>query len=127
MDLSLLWIPATLAAAPAQTGRNALQRDLAARIGTMGATQVRFLFGLPFAALFLAGVLAVTGESLPRPGPGFLPFLALGALMQIAATALMLAAMRERAFSVVTAYLKTEPSPRSPPTPSSAIRSPRRC
>jgi drug/metabolite transporter (DMT)-like permease len=109
MDITLLWIPATLAAAVAQTGRNALQRDLAARIGTMGATQVRFLFGLPFAALFLAAVLAVTGESLPRPGPGFLPFLALGALMQIAATALMLAAMRERAFSVVTAYLKTEP------------------
>lgn len=109
MDLSLLWIPVTLAAAVAQTGRNALQRDLTARIGTIGATQVRFLFGLPFAALFLAGVLAVTGESLPAPQPGFLAFLALGALMQIAATALMLAAMRERAFSVVTAYLKTEP------------------
>jgi len=109
MDLSLLWIPATLVAAVAQVARNATQRDLAARIGTIGATQVRFLFGLPFAAAFLALALAVSGETLPRPTEGFLGFLAMGALMQIAATALMLAAMRERAFSVVTAYLKTEP------------------
>lgn len=109
MDLSLLWIPATLVAAVAQVARNAMQRDLAARIGTIGATQVRFLFGLPFAAVFLALVLVVAGEALPRPTDGFFAFLATGALMQIAATALMLAAMRERAFSVVTAYLKTEP------------------
>lgn len=109
MDLSLLWIPATLVAAVAQVARNAMQRDLAARIGTIGATQVRFLFGLPFAAAFLALALVVAGETLPQPTDGFLGFLALGALMQIAATALMLAAMRERAFSVVTAYLKTEP------------------
>jgi drug/metabolite transporter (DMT)-like permease len=33
----------------------------------------------------------------------------MGALTQILATALMLSAMRERAFSVVTAYTKTEP------------------
>ncbi|WP_029031629.1 EamA family transporter [Salinarimonas rosea] len=109
MDITLLWIPVTLAAAVAQTGRNALQRDLTAKIGTIGATQVRFLFGLPFAALFLVVALAATGESLPRPGEGFAGFLVVGALAQIAATALMLAAMRERAFSVVTAYLKTEP------------------
>ena len=49
------WILATLIAAAAQTGRNAAQRRLTAELGTMGATAVRFLFGLPFAALFLAG------------------------------------------------------------------------
>ncbi|GGK50399.1 EamA family transporter [Salinarimonas ramus] len=109
MDVTLLWIPVTLAAAVAQTGRNALQRDLTARIGTIGATQVRFLFGLPFAIVFLGIALVATGEALPRPGEGFFGFLLVGALAQIAATALMLAAMRDRAFSVVTAYLKTEP------------------
>lgn len=109
MDVTLLWIPVTLAAAVAQTGRNALQRDLAARIGTIGATQVRFLFGLPFAMLFLVLALLATGEPLPLPGEGFAAFLVLGALAQIAATALMLSAMRVRTFSVVTAYLKTEP------------------
>ena len=109
MDLSLLWIPATLAAAAAQTARNATQRRLTETLGTVGATQVRFLYGLPFAALFLLMVLAVSGERLPRPDAGFLAFVGLGAVTQILATAMMLAAMRERSFAVVTATTKTEP------------------
>ena len=109
MDISLLWIPATLAAAAAQTARNATQRRLTETLGTVGATQVRFLYGLPFAALFLLIVLAVSGERLPRPGPGFFGFIVMGAVTQILATALMLAAMRERSFAVVTATTKTEP------------------
>ena len=109
MDITLLWIPATLAAAAAQTARNATQRRLTETLGTAGATQVRFLYGFPFALLFLVAVLVLTGERLPRPGDGFLPFVVMGAGTQILATALMLAAMRERSFSVVTAIIKTEP------------------
>jgi len=109
MNLSLLWIPATLAAAGAQTARNAMQRRLTETIGTVGATQVRFLYGFPFALLFLGLVAALTGERLPRPDGGFALFILLGAVMQILATGLMLAAMRERSFAVVTAILKTEP------------------
>lgn len=110
MDPSLLWIPATLAAAAAQTARNATQRHLIAILGTVGATQVRFLYGLPFAALFLALVLAVSGERLPGLGSwAFAGFVLIGATTQILATALMLAAMRERSFAVVTATTKTEP------------------
>jgi drug/metabolite transporter (DMT)-like permease len=109
MSLSLLWIPATLAAAAAQTARNTMQRRLTQTIGTVGATQVRFLYGFPFALLFLALVVALTRERLPRPDGEFALFLLLGAVMQILATALMLAAMRERSLAVVTAILKTEP------------------
>jgi len=109
MDISLLWIPATLAAAAAQTARNATQRRLTETLGTVGATQVRFLYGLPFAALFLLIVLAVSGEPLPGPGSGFFGLIVMGAVTQILATALMLAAMRERSFAVVTATTKTEP------------------
>lgn len=109
MDMSLLWIPATLAAAAAQTARNATQRRLTQTIGTVGATQVRFLYGFPFALAFLAIALTITGERLPRPDGGFFLFVTAGALAQIVATGLMLAAMRERSFSVVTAYVKTEP------------------
>ena len=109
MDLVWLWIPATLAAAAAQTARNAMQRSLTQTIGTMGATQVRFLFGLPFAIVFLVLVGFATGERIPSPGPGFWGFALMGALTQIGATALMLAAMRARSFSVITAYVKTEP------------------
>jgi len=108
-DWTWIWIPATLAAAAAQAGRNAVQRSLTATLGTLGATQVRFLFGFPFALLFLAIVYAADGGPLPGIHSEFLSFVVGGAVAQIAATALMLAAMRERSFVVVTAWTKTEP------------------
>jgi drug/metabolite transporter (DMT)-like permease len=70
---------------------------------------VRFLFGFPFALLFLAGLMAVTGDRLPAPPLAFWPWVICGALGQIAATALMLSAMGERSFVVAYAYIKTEP------------------
>jgi drug/metabolite transporter (DMT)-like permease len=107
--LSLLWVPITLIASALQTARNATQRSLTESIGTLGATQVRFLFGLPFACVFLAVVAAATGESVPRIPASAFAFAALGAVAQIAATALMLTAMKEKSFAVTTAYIKTEP------------------
>jgi len=95
-------------AAAAQTVRNATQRELTGKLGTVGATHVRFLFGCPFALVFLLAMLAV-GGALPRPTLSFWPWLLDGALAQIAATALMLAAMGERSFVVTIAYIKTEP------------------
>ncbi|HEY2244425.1 MAG: DMT family transporter [Xanthobacteraceae bacterium] len=104
-----LWAVFTIAAAFAQTIRNAMQRELTAGLGTVGATQVRFLFGFPFALVFLIVLLAATGAPLPRPGIYFWLWVAAGAFVQIAATALMLAAMGERSFVVTIAYIKTEP------------------
>ena len=104
-----LWTVFTVAAAFAQTIRNAMQRELTASLGTVGATQVRFLFGFPFALIFFAMLLMVTGTPVPRPGLNFWPWVAAGAFIQIAATALMLAAMGERSFVVTIAYTKTEP------------------
>ena len=62
---SWLWIVFTLVAAAAQTARNAMQRDLTGKVGTAGATYVRFLFGLPFAIVFLAGERLATGVEIP--------------------------------------------------------------
>ena len=47
--------------------------------------------------------------ALPRPGLTFWPWVLVGAFAQVAATALMLAAMGERSFVVTIAYIKTEP------------------
>ena len=105
----MLWAVFTLIAAAAQTARNAMQRELTTTLGTVGATHVRFLFGFPFALIFLAAVLYATGLSLPNPPLAFWPWVLDGALAQIAATALMLAAMGERSFVVAIAYIKTEP------------------
>jgi drug/metabolite transporter (DMT)-like permease len=108
-DPSWLWAVFTIVAAAAQTVRNAAQRELTTRLGTVGATHVRFLFGFPFALIFLAGVMIALGQGLPQPPPVFWPWVVLGALTQVAATALMLAAMNDRSFVVVYAYIKTEP------------------
>jgi drug/metabolite transporter (DMT)-like permease len=108
-DSSWLWVVFTLIAAAAQTLRNATQRELTATLGTVGATHVRFLFGFPFAVIFLAAVMLALGQGLPRPPAIFWPWVVAGAMTQIAATALMLAAMSDRSFVVVYAYIKTEP------------------
>lgn len=108
IDTGWLWVIFTLIAAAGQTARNAMQRELTATLGTVGATHVRFLFGFPFALLSLAVVLLVTGAPMPHPPTAFWPWAVLGAGSQILATALMLAAMGDRSFVVVTALIKTE-------------------
>ena len=104
-----LWVPFTLLAAAAQVWRNALQSGLTREIGTLGATQVRFVYGLPFAALFLAIYVLVSGEAVPALTAGAVGWTALGAVSQVGATALMLEVMARRDFGVAYAYIKTEP------------------
>ncbi len=104
-----LWALFTVIAAAAQTVRNATQRELTAQLGTVGATHVRFLFGFPFALAFLAAVMIALSQDLPRPPLVFWAWIIDGALAQVAATALMLAAMNDRSFVVIYAYIKTEP------------------
>jgi len=105
----MLWAVFTLIAAAAQTARNAMQRELTATLGTVGATHVRFLFGFPFALLFLFGLITVSGDRLPATPAVFWPWVIGGALGQIAATATMLSVMGQRSFVVAYAYIKTEP------------------
>ncbi len=106
---SWLWVVFTLTASTAQTARNAMQRDLTQTIGTQGATYVRFLFGFPFAVLFLLILRLATGAAFPVPGVAAALWAFAGATTQIAATALMLMAMRERSFLATIAFTKTEP------------------
>lgn len=104
----MLWVPITLMASALQVARNATQSGLVDRIGTLGATQVRFLFGLPFAVVFLL-TAALLIEPVPALNRAALGWVTLGSLAQIGATALMLAAMRARGFAAATALIKTEP------------------
>ena len=75
-----LWTLAVLLGALAQTGRNAAQSGLTEVLGTIGATQVRFVFGLPFALLFLALVVLWPGQALPSLTAAVLGWTLLGAL-----------------------------------------------
>ena len=89
-----LWVAFTLTASAAQTARNVMQRELTGALGALGASQVRFLFGLPFAILFFIGLRLATGVAAPTITPAAAGFIVVGALAQIGGTALMLAAMR---------------------------------
>lgn len=103
----MIWVAATLIAATAQTARNAAQAGLTREIGTLPATAVRFVFGLPFSLVALG--LASLVVEVPMADAAVLGWATLGALSQIAATALMLLTMRSQAFGVATALMKTEP------------------
>jgi drug/metabolite transporter (DMT)-like permease len=104
-----LWVVFTVAASAGQAVRNAMQKELTATLGTVGATHVRFLFGLPFALLFLAIVLAATRLPVPELNGVMIAWTVIAAVAQIAATGLLLAVMQQRSFVVTTAYVKTEP------------------
>ena len=103
-----LWVPITVAAAGAQTLRNAAQRSLTGSLGTLGATLVRFLYGLPFAVLWLVAVRSFWVFDLPMPTPRFAAWILVGAVAQIAATGLLLRVMTERNFTLGVAYSKSE-------------------
>lgn len=105
-----LWVPITLFAALAQTVRNTAQRSLTQRLGTLPATLVRFLYGLPFAAVFLLllYVLPAQPPALPHFSAAYLAWITLGAVFQVAATAALLLAMKERNFAVAVTLSKTE-------------------
>jgi len=106
-----LWIPLTLCAAAAQTARNAAQRSLTQALGTLPATLARFLYGLPFAGLWLALLLLwpqAATPAMPHITALYLGWIALGAFFQVAATAALLLAMKERNFAVAVTLSKTE-------------------
>ncbi len=103
-----LWIPLTVWAAFAQTLRNTAQRHVIDDVGTEGATLVRFLFGLPFALIYIGIVWSFSGGSLPAINHTFLGWVFEGAICQILATALLLMVMKDRNFAVGVAYSKTE-------------------
>ena len=106
--ITWLWIPVTIAAALAQTVRNATQRHLTGDLGTLGATLVRFLYGLPFAIVWLALFVGLSGERLPALGGGFVLWTLVGGGTQIVATALLLRVLAMRNFAIGVAYSKTE-------------------
>lgn len=108
--LPWLWIPIVLWAALAQTARNTAQRSLVAQAGTLGATLARFLYGLPFAAAWVLLLHALPGTASPVPDftLAWAGWLLLGAVSQLAATAFLLAAMKQRSFVVGVAFSKTD-------------------
>ncbi|OLP53360.1 hypothetical protein BJF92_00940 [Rhizobium rhizosphaerae] len=103
------WIPITIAAAFLQNLRSALQKHLRGRLGTRGASFVRFGYGFPLALAYVAALHLGLGYGLPVPGLDFALWAVIGGLAQIYATILLVHLFSLRNFAVGTAYSKTEP------------------
>ena len=104
-----LWIPVTLAAAFCQNVRSALQKQLKGTLSTWGATASRFVYAAPLAMLFLFGLAALRGHSIPVPGAAFFLFGIAGGVAQIIATGLLIHLFSKANFAAATAFTKTEP------------------
>lgn len=104
------WILITVAAAFLQNVRSAMQKHLKGRLGTTGATFVRFGFGVPFALVYMGILALVLARPLPVPGAAFFLWAIAGGIGQIAATFLLVHLFSFRNFAVGTAYSRTEPA-----------------
>ena len=87
-----IWLPASLFGGLFQAWRTALQQRLRAELSVSGAGLVRYLYGLPFAALFAAIWLWAHPVAMPALGPAFLGFALVGAVTQMAGTILLILA-----------------------------------
>lgn len=91
-----------------QNIRSATQKHLKGKLKTVGATFVRFGFGLPFAALFLSIIHFGFGIELPTTNQNFWTWVILAGAMQITAQQFLLNAFSHDNFTVGTAYSRTE-------------------
>ena len=105
---SWLWIPLTIFAAAAQTVRNTAQRRLTGELGTLGATLVRFLYGMPLLTLWLLGLLALPMFHAPTLTRSFAGWVLVAGVSQMLATACLLRAMTARSFAIGLVYSKSE-------------------
>ena len=103
-----LWIPITIAAAFFQNLRSALQKAIKGRLSTMGAAYARFLYGLPFALLYLWAYTGPGGYDIPPIPWDFWLWCLAGGLSQILFTVVILWLFSFRSFAVGTTFSKLE-------------------
>ncbi len=106
--MALAWIPFTITAAAAQAVRTALQRHLKGRLSTNGASFTRFVFGVPFAVVYLTLLWSLGLGRLPATNGRFWAWVVVASVSQIVATSLLIHVMTARNFATGVAYGKTE-------------------
>ena len=103
-----LWIPITVTAALFQTWRTALQQRLRGQLSVNAAGFVRYLYAIPTGLVLVFALHSLAGTAWPTPNARFFADAALGGLLQIFGTSLLIMAFGFRSFAVGTAYSKTE-------------------
>lgn len=102
------WIFWSLLAAAMQSIRTAGQKYLTADVSPLGATLVRYLFGLPFIAIYLGWLMSTRGYELPLMNTTFLIYGIAAGFLQIIATVLLIRLFALRNFAVGSCYIRTE-------------------
>lgn len=105
------WVVFTLLAALMQSVRTAGQKQLSSQLSPMATTMVRYLFGVPFAVIYL--FLVFTGDlsqglSESVSNRSFLVYALLASIAQIGATVCLVKVLALRNFAVGTVLSKTE-------------------
>ena len=102
------WIFWALLAALMQSVRTAGQKYLTDHISALGATLVRYLFGLPFAVAYLLLLVHRSDGSLPDLNDTFILSALLAGILQIIATILLIRLFTFRNFAVGGTYVRSE-------------------
>ncbi|RKG31178.1 DMT family transporter [Acinetobacter tianfuensis] len=103
------WILFTLMAAFMQSWRNAFQKQLSTTVDVYGVTLARFLFGLPFAAIYITWLyqsypIAIHAEFTAK----FWVYIFFSGSSQILATILMVMLFKQKNYAVGVGLAKSE-------------------
>jgi drug/metabolite transporter (DMT)-like permease len=104
----LSWAVFTLLAVVFQTCRNAFQSQLSHSVSTSGVTLSRFLFAPPMALLYLSLVYFFAPAEIPDFSLAYVMIALAAALLQIAATSLMVILFKQKNFAIGAGLAKSE-------------------
>jgi drug/metabolite transporter (DMT)-like permease len=102
------WVLWTFLAASMQAVRTAGQKQLAEVVSPLTATLVRYLFGLPFALIYLAFLAQQREWQFPELNAVFLWSGLAAGVLQIIATVLLIKLFGMRNFAVGTTFIRSE-------------------
>lgn len=107
--MSSIWIFFTLMAAFMQAWRNAFQKQLSLTVDVYGVTLARFIFGFPFAILYVSLLSRYQIESTHVVfTPRYWLYIVIAGTSQIAATALMVQLFKQKNYAIGVGLAKSE-------------------
>ncbi len=107
--MSSIWILFTLMAAFMQAWRNAFQKQLSTTVDVYGVTLARFIFGFPFAILYISSLYYFKPiASHVEFTHLFWLYIVIAGISQIAATALMVQLFKQKNYAIGVGLAKSE-------------------
>lgn len=103
-----LWVVIVLISSALQTARNAGQKRLAEKLSAVSATWVRFVFGLPVAAIYCMFLWNANTPDTRIFNTEFFQYCLLAAICQLTGTFLLILLFKLRNFAIGSTYVRSE-------------------